>query len=566
MKVIGLLGQSGSGKTTVVREIERRFSNKSNSKTHFFTYDTWLHQNDPARRSFLETLIHYLIQAELIDDETWTKKLAEINGYLERTDTTTTPLFTTAGRWMLLSIAFVPLGVSLLGYDTLENALKPHASGPAQWALGLGLAFALLPLIAALLLYTIWRPFGSVRQSRGRTIFSKSFWLTHRKPYHDELIISLFMNKTTEKVLNVTARRPDPTSIEFQGIFRELMGEASSSGNKFVFVIDNLDRLAEAEALQIWATIRSFFLGASETALLRRPHHVPTIILPIDPDAVRRMFQVAHDLTMAGDLAQAFMDKTFDVTFDVPEPVMSDWRKYLGRQINTAFGTQVNSYWPIKFFEDRKRRHKEKITPRAIIKFVNSVMSYHLQSPDEQIDLSVISYFAANRDEVRDNVLRFVTDERVIVPPIRNWQIQVAALYYGVPISKAAQVLLSDPLMGAIAGRNQKALEDLARIPGFAIELERMIAEIPNTEPNNQVKFEFVTNASILLGALKGGVGDGAEEIWRALGKHYLASTFPSPMPNDLDVRIGSLGSHIPPDMQRRFVDATAANLGLCHI
>src|ERR1700754_2416300 len=65
LKVVGLIGPWGSGKSTVVRFFERHLGASNTVKSYVFTYDAWLHQNDPPKRAFLEGFIHFLIEKDL---------------------------------------------------------------------------------------------------------------------------------------------------------------------------------------------------------------------------------------------------------------------------------------------------------------------------------------------------------------------------------------------------------------------------------------------------------------------------------------------------------------------
>ena len=58
INVVGLLGGWGTGKSTVVHAIREELEpSAGEGPIHVFTYDAWLHQNDPPRRAFLEELI-----------------------------------------------------------------------------------------------------------------------------------------------------------------------------------------------------------------------------------------------------------------------------------------------------------------------------------------------------------------------------------------------------------------------------------------------------------------------------------------------------------------------------
>jgi energy-coupling factor transporter ATP-binding protein EcfA2 len=291
-KVIGLLGPWGSGKSTVAKLIELAISEQSSDqKTYFFSYDTWLHQSDPARRAFLESLIYFLIEKELTTIDVWKDRIDQLNRRIEDTETTSTPTLTFSGRIILVSLLFLPLGLQFLGYEWLdaasgtgwhERVLFIDPPILAKILFPIGLFLTILPLIIGFAIYFSWRP--------KRSIFSAAFWTTHRPPHEEDSIISIFANKEIQRNRSKITRSPDPTAIEFQSIFREIMRSVSSKRPKFVFVIDNLDRLPETDAISMWGTIRSFFLGASERVGKRPGDELPVIILPIDERAVRRMY------------------------------------------------------------------------------------------------------------------------------------------------------------------------------------------------------------------------------------------------------------------------------------
>ena len=60
---------------------------------------------------------------------------------------------------------------------------------------------------------------------------------------------------STESRTLVT-QTPDPTSVEFESIFRDLLDEALEPENrKLLIVVDNLDRVEPSDALSIWSTL-----------------------------------------------------------------------------------------------------------------------------------------------------------------------------------------------------------------------------------------------------------------------------------------------------------------------
>jgi predicted KAP-like P-loop ATPase len=70
LRIVGLLGPWGSGKSTVVRLMEAALR-PAEPEVRIFYYDAWLHQNDPPKRSFLERFVNFLADAELIEPADW---------------------------------------------------------------------------------------------------------------------------------------------------------------------------------------------------------------------------------------------------------------------------------------------------------------------------------------------------------------------------------------------------------------------------------------------------------------------------------------------------------------
>ena len=224
LKVIGLLGSWGAGKSTVVRLLQqslRDLDKKTGESTFCFFYDAWLHQNDPPRRAFLETLIDYLINEKQTKQEVWQRKLDALNRKTEKSETTSTPTLTASGKLIAFSLLFWPISFSLLGHDWFEAAFKEKAHLHDKIPVIVGGALFLLPIIILFCTYLSWRPTWR--------IFSRKFvhatnWKTHKEPHRDDLIFSMFLNKEVQTQRNRITRAPDPSTIEFQEFFREIIG------------------------------------------------------------------------------------------------------------------------------------------------------------------------------------------------------------------------------------------------------------------------------------------------------------------------------------------------------
>jgi KAP family P-loop domain len=189
INVVGLLGGWGSGKSTVVSQVQKQLKS-SRSDIHFFNYDAWLYQNDPPRRSFLEALIHDLVQNRLSDGTEWRARLADLSGRSEETVTESSRKLSLTGKWIFGSLSLVPIGTVILG-RSLAPKNVPNASWiqnitdapEMMWA---GVSLTLAPVIIAALFYIFWRPW---RKSGFFGIFKREFWKQHRVPYQEQSIL-----------------------------------------------------------------------------------------------------------------------------------------------------------------------------------------------------------------------------------------------------------------------------------------------------------------------------------------------------------------------------------------
>ena len=171
--------------------------------THVFTYDAWLHQADPPRRSFLESFINFLVQKKLTARERWIERVDQLNGRIQDTTITKTPQLTMAGRVILATLLGVPVGWSLVLKASVTNAVSPAI--PTGWQLWSGITLVGLPLLVAAGVYLLWRPTWDIFSEEFR---SKPNWTTHRGDRAKEAIFSLFLSRQTPSHKGPDNQRP----------------------------------------------------------------------------------------------------------------------------------------------------------------------------------------------------------------------------------------------------------------------------------------------------------------------------------------------------------------------
>ena len=508
LKFVGVIGEWGSGKSTVVEMLRRRLQAHAEPML-CFTYDAWLHQSDPPRRAFLEALVRFVREdpdlAEVMADaDAWEETLQALHRQVEVTEVITRPELALSAKVLLPTLVFVPLGVKLLGDGVLAQAAQRDPWSIAMFCLGWGLA--LLPVLVGAGLYLAWRPWGDKT--------AKGFWTRHRTGYANQSILSVFANKPAEFKHEQKSKGPEPSTIEFQDMFRKIVAAVQTKSRRLVIILDNLDRVPDADRLVLWSTIRSFFLGADHAGRPLERRALPTVIIPADTDALSRLGG-GH----AGDArsAEAFSDKTFDLVFHVPPPVLSKWRAYLCAKLEAVFGDHVQAAWhhtiPV-LYENAARLARSggstvRITPRSLNVFVNAIATHWLQWRDLDIPLETIAYFVlakvGDQDDLHGAVQAAQAQLEAFDP---QWNLGLAALYYGVPKPQAEELFMEQPILDAIRLNDTESFTRLSTLPAF----DRYLLEILQTAGNGGNLGADPQAAARLLDGL---AGVEAQATWR---------------------------------------------------
>jgi len=551
LRVVGLLGPWGSGKSTVVRLLERNMGSITDGP-RFFTYDAWLHQSDPPKRAFLERFDDFLIAQGLATRETWAKEMDLLNRRIEQTDVTTTPHLTRVGGALLLSLLLVPVGTRFAAADWAKTSGEARWSDPAHWVFWLGLLLSIGPLLLAAIFYYHWRPTRLPWKKAWRTATN---WSAHREPYQDESILSVIANRAVQRQTSTTSKSPEPTMMEFQRTLRKLLSTARSDGRSLVVVVDNLDRLPDADAVEMWTTIRGLFLGASDSTDGPPERAVmPAIVVPIDEGAIARMY--GDDEAKGRDLARSFMDKTFDVTFHVTPPVLSDWNAYLTRRLTAVFGTDIADAWSLDVGRIYARSVRGLVTPRDLNRVVDAIAALWLQWASSETPFPTVAYYAVRRRELEEDFGKETSTTLVdLAEHDPDWRRSLAAIRFGVPVADALQILLAPQLEDAILNGDDRAFARQLAFKGFDRVLLRMLDE-------GRIEEGLLPNLAKLLGRAETDNAPWAAAAWRKIRRS--AETI-NPIvlgAKDTGSLLGDVVAHVPSAEGDAFLTAFARTMG----
>lgn len=567
LRTIGLLGRWGSGKSTVLLQLEKELKLAAPEKFHIFTYDAWLHQHDPVRRSFIEELTAFATQAGCVQPTALNEEIKQLLGQVRTSSEEVTPTLTPDAKALLVSLLPVPIGLALLRLDVIKGAFGSDTSNAAILTFWVAIAAISAPALSWIARYGWRRPWTKLgaylwplrrpKWAAFKSDIAEFFQITDPdgKP---SAVIPTLINQSIKRTSTRTVTLPEPTTIEFGRVFRSIVEALSATGKRLTIVVDNLDRVPEEEALQIWATIRSFFSAPADTTATVA-YADPLVLLPIDQSAVQRMFTRSHGELNAEELAESFVHKTFEVTFEVTQPVMSDWRDYLARQMLFAFGASLGeswTFWTRKFFERKQQKRKQSPTPRQINRLINRLLGSYLQWGSGAVNFPLQAYFVIFQDEIEKDFESFiVSDQPDLVKIAVRWQEQIAALHFGVDVSKAIQTLLDAPLRLALQTGSLREIEEYRGVPGFDDSLELISSDLSFAATGGSPDFNVVRNAVALVDSLDRQTGDAIAQTWRNIASYFCGlSSVDFTAPNSATT-ITNLSAHVPAELTDRFME-----------
>ncbi len=519
-KSIGLEGGWGSGKTTIVTLLSDQL--KKNPRYKVVLFDAWAHEGDPLRRTFLENLIERLTEnpdpkINWLDKTVWEERKEVIAQRREIKETSTEPQIMTLGYVVIFLIAFVPIGLALLNASLKDVIFTFDPSLKISLKFTIGLLMSIAPLLTILLgwLWFRLKPYFS-KQASSSTTASGMIW-------------AMLVNKAITKETTKTNKTANPTSVEFEYYFAKAMEEALLKNDlhkerKIILVLDNLDRIAPAEGLKILSTLQTFLNPRAKDS--DSWHKRVWVLIPYDFDGLSQLWGkekaekkeaakppvqevtdkasaaapsateapelIAQPLPTENVVALSFLDKSFQLRFEVPPPVLSRWRAYLMDTLKQAFPdhNREDFHSLYRLYAWYLNKTGKLATPRQLKLYVNQIGSIHRQWKDE-FHLSHMAYYVLLRrmnypvvDMVLKGLLPTPDVEALIAPDATD---HLAALAFNTPIAEAKQIRLNNPIQQAFETRIPKTLEDCYEAhhnKGFWEALEAMAQAEWKTYPN----------------------------------------------------------------------------------
>ena len=193
--------------------------------------------------------------------------------------------------------------------------------------------------------------------------------------------------------------------------------------------------------------------------------------LPDEEESTDAGLEPQSAVSTRENLAESFLDKRLQVRFEVPLPVLSDWRSYLLKLLNRALPSHDQAEFHAVYRQYASHVDKLGITPtpRDLKLYVNGIGALHRKRPDEFPLAHLGYYYLLRRDGI--DLAKHIREGKIPTPEVErllgeNVADHLAALLFGVDAELAKQLLLRDPIEQALRTGNADDLLELSRYTG----------------------------------------------------------------------------------------------------
>ncbi|MGB3479507.1 MAG: P-loop NTPase fold protein [bacterium] len=480
-KAISLTGKWGSGKSSIVEMLKKK-ANKDDYGV--FTFDSWQHEGDALKKAFLDELIDFSILKgwlttkekegrKIIESEEFQKSYDILHQRYRSEHIKSSPHLTFWGKLFALLLLNLPIGLGLFTYGL--GYFKDHAVLPTIFWCGLAL------VVSPMLIFTVLWIIRSGRKKKDAMCDDEA----------DEML-AMFFNKKISRVITEKYETPDPSSIEFEQFFRDLLtlilnSHHKQNKKKIVIVIDNLDRVEEGTALDLLAAIKPFIqcnFRKSEECFENIWY-----IIPFDKNSLERLWE-DHD-SLSGS-APSFIDKIFQINLSIPPIIMKNWKQYFLVQLKKASSDYFTSHqkyeiryiFEVLFNEKNSKNGVLTPTPRTIKLFINNFLASILLRLE--IDYRAHSMFVGVREFFPD---RFVNMRHLLVNVkklpaylklisyYRELRNDLTALYFNVSYDEGMHVLLGKEVENAIVNMNLDFFSEHKDVSGMEEAIEFVMTD-----------------------------------------------------------------------------------------
>lgn len=468
-KTVALKGRFGSGKSTILSILSDNLKELSNAE--LFQFNVWTHEGDPIRRSFLERLIEFLIKVDFLpekhvdsdgNEREWGDIKDEIGKRVQNKTVYRNPKITNLGKFLILSVlVLLPVGLAFI-----TNAVTLP-----QWVVVVGALLVISPLLG-------W----GFRDKLGGGKSSSD--------------VSALVSQLNTHIDSKTSESPEPTAVEFKKYFTDILNDSleKESERKLVIAIDNLDRVAPEEALKVWSLMRALFDFDNQPWLDRL-----WVIVAYDEKALNRLWE-SETYSSSSGLTKEFEKKSFQLSFDVPLPVLTDWKEYFIESFQEAFQNievkdgQIDTVYLLFKRWIKNKTSRNEPTPREVKRFINNVVGIYLQWK-KQIPITIQALYVLCSENInkpeQDITIQNLDYRYIRLIEGEDWKKYLATIHYNTDPDKAKQILLKDQIEQFLLDADGENLKEYQQEHGFEEACKDLVEEKHDDEWKTENPFSI---------------------------------------------------------------------------
>lgn len=456
-KMIGIEGCWGSGKSNLIKIVERKIIEKGSKKFHFFLYDVWGHQEDLQRKAILNELVDFLVEKKVVknsnaenDSHNWKERAKKITGILTERKTKNIPKVSTGILLCMLVLLSIPVIDIVANLETFKGF----------WSVFI----ALVPIIISVLIFLFW---WLCKFIKGASFQPFKFPICDSFDETIAEMLSVYKDREIESSNREYVNEVNPSVVDIRNFFKDL-SDALKNKHLVIF-FDNMDRLPKEKIENLWSSIHTFFAENNGYSNI-------SCIVSFDRNHIKDAFS-------SNGCGDDYIDKTFDVVYRVAPPVLSDWKKFFKNKWLEAFGSvekQEDYECVVQAYD--LLSGKNGLTPRSIIKFINE--SALLKKVFSDIPERYIAIFILKKNKLIENVLNkeCLGNLKSIYEHDDNYDKYIAALVYQVSPEKALSAVYVASLKRALEQGNKDELERIGKASFFNDILDEAIDAVENLD------------------------------------------------------------------------------------
>ncbi|KJY81609.1 hypothetical protein TW81_17405 [Vibrio galatheae] len=468
---IGLEGELGSGKSTVLRLLEQKLPRE---EYKFITFDVEQFHHSSTKASFIKHFRDCVIElfgSDASPDAKKTKrKVQKAADRALGNDLTYTKKVTSNLSWYTISFAISLMFSVRYAKESLEHILNtarlllPDAP---TYTFGIEETITTLLGLSPIAVALLMRYQRTQEQNQNED--------DRKVPNIGDIFKRNSEDKITEK-LHVTR---EVGASELKQAFQKIVS-AIPTDKHVILVIDNLDRVDNEKVREVWSDLETF--TSFEGDNLR-------VIVPFSEKHVA----AALSDNDAADGSE-FILKRLPVKFRTPPVVSAGWREpfeyYWSETLPKHSGLDLCA----EIIDVWVTQHKQ-ITPRFLKTHINEIAVALASNPEVISPVACSAYLLAQRsnklsfkDIISSNSDQKEESSRQLISLTHKilrkaltddeWSSQIMAVHYQTSFDVAKSELLESPLKSAISRSDFEELFELTPLFGFDVAFQRLLGTV----------------------------------------------------------------------------------------